>query len=297
MMHRSCVLSRLVIWMMFGCLLQAVHVDAQTIFSNENTGAVLNTAPQKPTQFQLVSPMHITYIRTYHHNLKGQSAVPGIIEIKSTKGVLMGSWSTTVYNRYYLTAEPNLIFPSGAYTITCKSPSNWSNNAASDFRGFATVSGTAVLNKGPVNRFFTQTLAQNIWKGPVALRPFRNYTDDYGVEIYTSSTQMKVGDELVLFFDGTDMKPELKKRFFIMDRTNNKAFASGTIFYTYGPTPKSPRCEGLRALDFDIPASGSVVRLVIKAVSTATGEIQIYRDDYPRKDAHKNLFLLKYTIR
>lgn len=297
MKYHFSFMHRLAAWMVFGGLLQAAQSDAQTIFSNENTGNVLSTAPQQLTQFQLVSPMHITYIRTYHFNQNRQPVVPGNIEIKSTKGALMGSWSTTVYNRYYLTAEPNLIFPAGAYTISCTSPSNWSNNAASEFRGFATVSGTSVPNKGPVIRFFSQTLAQNIWKGPVAVRPFRNFTDDYGVEIFTSSTQMKVGDELTIYFDGTDMKPELKKRFFVRDRGNNKAFAVGTIFYTYGPTPKSPRCEGLRALDFEIPTTGSVVRLVIKAVSAATGEIQIYRDEYPRKDAQKNLFIVKYIIK
>lgn len=116
-----------------------------TIFDNNNVFAVFNT-PTAPTVFSITNSYKITLITNYHwNNAAGQPG--GTIMLTSAGGQAYGPWSVTtrsgqggVPNAYW-DAAPNVVIPSGAYTVGDSNPATWSQNTQSNGQGISVIKG------------------------------------------------------------------------------------------------------------------------------------------------------------
>ena len=123
--------------------------QAAVVFNNANTAAVTNCTAGVACGpvFHLTAPTFVGQIVTYHWTggqgevagrvsigLSGATAVAAAVATGSpaTKNVL-ANWTVSV----------NRTLAAGAYTVVDTRPSTWSQNAGSQHKGFAIVSGTA----------------------------------------------------------------------------------------------------------------------------------------------------------
>ena len=131
----------------------AAPAQGRLIFEIGNIGGTSN-GPTKASRFTLDAPHMITLIRDYHWN-SAQGASPGSIALKGQGGGSHGPWRATgspgqggVPNAYW-TAYPNIILPTGTYTVVDSDPASWSHNAESNNRGFVRVEGYPVDSGQP----------------------------------------------------------------------------------------------------------------------------------------------------
>jgi hypothetical protein len=136
-----------------------------TIFTTENPYGVLNNPPNQ-VQFTLNEPKIITYIRTYHWN-NGAGVAAGTISLVKDGRVVYNS-QAGIYNKYYWTVQPKLVFPAGTYTIKDSAPATWSHNSQSGGRGMVSVNADPIpdVEKGPVKSYFSTGAGE---KGPVPM--------------------------------------------------------------------------------------------------------------------------------
>ncbi|MBP6001804.1 MAG: tetratricopeptide repeat protein [Pyrinomonadaceae bacterium] len=116
------------------------------VLNNGNIGGVSNN-PTSPTTFRVTGPWVLTYIQTYHWNNGSGTSRPGSIGVYNDSGQRFGGWVATgspgqggVRNAYW-EVRPNVVLPSGTYTIVVSSPETWAHNSTSGGRGFAVVKG------------------------------------------------------------------------------------------------------------------------------------------------------------
>ena len=134
-------------------LVSALPASAQTrdLFNDTNIYGVLN-GPYYPTQFTLSSPATITQLITYHWYF-GRGATPGNIRlVNNQSGQAFGPFAAVgtsgqggAPNVNWI-ATVNVPVPAGTYTVLDSSPSTWSHNAQSGYRGFAIVRGTPLTS-------------------------------------------------------------------------------------------------------------------------------------------------------
>lgn len=117
-----------------------------TILNIGNIYAV-SSNPTQPTTFTLASATKITFIEDYHYFNGG--VLPGTIALRHDNGTVYGPWQTAgrigqggVANAYW-SAWPMAVLPAGTYTVVDSSPSTWSHNYSSGYRGFTIVKGIA----------------------------------------------------------------------------------------------------------------------------------------------------------
>lgn len=115
-----------------------------TILDNGNIGGVLSN-PSQPTTFELASETMITFVEDYHYFNGG--VLPGTIALRHGNGTVYGPWQTAgrigqggVANAYW-SAWPMAALPAGTYTVVDSSPSTWSHNYQSGYRGFSIIKG------------------------------------------------------------------------------------------------------------------------------------------------------------
>ena len=135
----------------FACICAvAVPWDAQAavIFDNSNTAAVTNCTAGttcRPT-FRLTTRTFVDKVVTYHWN-GGQGETQGRVRIGLTGPTAVAAVAATG-SRATNNALANWTVPinrtlaAGAYTIVDTQPSTWSQNAGSNHKGFAIVTGT-----------------------------------------------------------------------------------------------------------------------------------------------------------
>ncbi|HXP75274.1 MAG TPA: hypothetical protein VN823_14110 [Stellaceae bacterium] len=130
---------------------------AVDIFNNSNTDAVLDCpAPGAACDpsFTVAAPTVIGQVSTYHWH-GGQGETPGRVQIgiKTPSGQVLGPFRATgtpatngVLANWTVTFNRRL--PPGQYSVIDTRPETWSQNARSNDKGFAIVSGTPAAGGG-----------------------------------------------------------------------------------------------------------------------------------------------------
>jgi hypothetical protein len=97
-------------------------------------------------QFTIKRPYYITAIHNYHWN-NGTGAAQGYIGLRGEDGTDYGPWDTIKNDPQYgppntgWTVRPNILLPSGTYTVIDSHPASWSFNTRSQRMGFSKVLG------------------------------------------------------------------------------------------------------------------------------------------------------------
>jgi len=105
-----------------------------------NTAAV-QSGPRKDTVIELMQPVFVHRLTTYHWN-DGRGRKPGSIALLDEQGTLIGRWRARgapgqggVRNAYWA-AEVGIRLDPGLYILTTSSNESWSTNRGVDWRGF-----------------------------------------------------------------------------------------------------------------------------------------------------------------
>jgi len=125
---------------------QRVYTSEPTgLWDNHNVGGVQNGGTS-PT-FDLVDPVLVTYLETYHYNDSQGTAATGEISLESADGTIYGPYPTEgapgqgdVPNAYWI-ARPDVELPAGSYTVIDSEPATWSQNAESGGEGMVRMMG------------------------------------------------------------------------------------------------------------------------------------------------------------
>ncbi|MDD3852210.1 MAG: hypothetical protein PHD40_00980, partial [Syntrophomonadaceae bacterium] len=116
------------------------------IADTTNIMAVYN-GPTVPTTLSINTPHLVTEIHDYHWN-NAQGATPGTIGLQDQNGKMYGPWQAVgtpgqggVPNANWF-VYPNIIIPTGTYTVIDSDPSTWSQNTDSGGKGMGYVLAT-----------------------------------------------------------------------------------------------------------------------------------------------------------
>ena len=114
----------------------------EQFFTVWSTGAAYNGATA-PTTFTIDEAWQVTEILTYHWNEAQGTSAPGTIGLKAADGTVYGPWAATgqdgqggVPNAAWV-VHPNIVIPSGAYTVLDSDPATWSQNEETGGAGMA----------------------------------------------------------------------------------------------------------------------------------------------------------------
>ncbi len=95
-----------------------------------------------PTTFTISESWLVTEIKTYHWN-DGNGVTPGTIGLMADDGTVLGTWqadglqgSGGVPDAYWV-VNPNIVIPSGTYTVVDSDPETWSQNSETNGIGMA----------------------------------------------------------------------------------------------------------------------------------------------------------------
>lgn len=108
------------------------------VFFNGNDFGVANGGT--PPEFNVGSPVKITYIMTYHWN-SGRGAPAGDISLVSTEGRVYGPWRATLMNGVYWEVRPNVEIPAGRYRLIDSDQKTWAQNQGSAGCGMTRIKG------------------------------------------------------------------------------------------------------------------------------------------------------------
>ena len=122
------------------------------LISDTMNSSVVSNGPTVPTTFSINSPHLVTEIFNYHWNSK-QGSTPGTIGLQDQNGKMYGPWQAVgtpgqggVPNANWF-VYPNIVIPTGTYTVIDSGPSTWSHNASSGGKGMGHIKATPHLEK------------------------------------------------------------------------------------------------------------------------------------------------------
>jgi hypothetical protein len=112
-----------------------------------------DTGATAPTIFTIDESWLVTLIGTYHWNNGQGVAVPGTIGLQAADGTTYGPWGATgspgqggVVNAYWV-VNPQIVIPSGTYTVLDSDPSTWAQSATTGGAGMSW--GTGIRQGNP----------------------------------------------------------------------------------------------------------------------------------------------------
>jgi len=114
--------------------------NVEEMFEVTSLGSAQNGAT--PTTFTVSESWLVTEIKTYHWN-NGNGATPGTIGLMAADGTIQGTWQadglsgqSDVSNAYWV-VNPNIVIPSGTYTVIDSDPGTWAQNSETNGIGMA----------------------------------------------------------------------------------------------------------------------------------------------------------------
>lgn len=114
--------------------------NVEEMFIVTSLGSAHNGAT--PTTFTISEPWLVTEIKTYHWN-NGNGVTPGTIGLMAADGTVLGTWqadglqgSGGVPDAYWV-VNPNIVIPSGTYTVIDSDSETWSQNSETNGIGMA----------------------------------------------------------------------------------------------------------------------------------------------------------------
>lgn len=114
--------------------------NVEEMFKVTSIGSAHNGAT--PTTFTISESWLVTEIKTYHWN-NGNGVTPGTIGLMAADGTDMGTWqagglpgSGDVPDAYWV-VNPNIVIPSGTYTVIDSDLETWAQNSETNGVGMA----------------------------------------------------------------------------------------------------------------------------------------------------------------
>lgn len=124
-----------------GTVLQYEAEDRVLIWKAGNDGGIEGGGGTSPLVVH-DQDYYVVEVATYHAGWGPDAPDPsGTISLKAEDGTLYGPWETTVRNRSYWIATPNVKIPAGTYTLIDSDPSTWAQNSASGGSGMGWAYG------------------------------------------------------------------------------------------------------------------------------------------------------------
>lgn len=122
-------------------VLQYEAQDRVLIWKAGNDGGI-EGGGGTPPQVIHDSTYYVVEVATYHAGWGPDAPDPsGTIALKAADGTVYGPWETTVQNKSYWIATPNMEIPAGTYTLVDSDPSTWAQNSASGGTGMGWAYG------------------------------------------------------------------------------------------------------------------------------------------------------------
>lgn len=115
--------------------------DRILIWKAGNDGGIEGGGGTPPQVFH-DQDYYVVEVTTYHAGWGSNAPDPsGTISLKAEDGTVYGPWKTTVLNRSYWVATPNMVIPAGNYTLIDSDPSTWAQNSGSGGTGMGWAYG------------------------------------------------------------------------------------------------------------------------------------------------------------